>query len=89
MYNFVLLCMCIKKCVYLYIHACVCACVCACVWISAMILHSLTLQTRTINMNEFGDNYVSFSPMHISFNQDGHYLLVSTGQFCKISHVIK
>ena len=37
-------------------------------------------QTRTINLNEFGDDYVSFVPLHISFSLDGLHLLVSTGE---------
>lgn len=36
-------------------------------------------QTRTINMNKFGDDFVSFTPMHISFSPDGQFFLLSTG----------
>ena len=32
-----------------------------------------------INLNAFGDDYVSFVAMHISFSPDGKYILVSTG----------
>ena len=31
-------------------------------------------------MNSFGDDYVSFVPMHISFSPDGHSMLISTGK---------
>lgn len=30
-------------------------------------------------MNEFGDDFVSFVPMHITFSPDGQFFLVSTG----------
>ena len=45
--------------------------------------HKITckpFQTRTINLNEFGDDYVSFAPLHLSFSPDGLYFLVSTGE---------
>lgn len=31
-------------------------------------------------MNLFGDDYVSFVAMHLSFSPDGKYILVSTGK---------
>lgn len=34
--------------------------------------------SRTINLNMFGDDFISFVPMHISFSPDGRYFLVST-----------
>lgn len=37
-------------------------------------------QARKINVNAFGDDYVSFSPMHLSFSPDGRHLLMSTGE---------
>lgn len=33
-----------------------------------------------INVNAFGDDYVSFVPMHLSFSPDGRCILVSTGE---------
>lgn len=30
-------------------------------------------------MNAFGDDYVSFTALHVSFSPDERYLLVSTG----------
>ena len=38
------------------------------------------LQSRQINMNVLGDDYVTFAPMHISLSPDGQFLLVSTGE---------
>ncbi|XP_064383453.1 WD repeat-containing protein 5B-like [Halichondria panicea] len=35
-------------------------------------------KTRSINMNAFGDDFVSFVAMHTSFSPDGMYILVST-----------
>ena len=31
-------------------------------------------------MNAFGDDYVSFVPMHLTFSPDGQFILVSTGK---------
>lgn len=33
-------------------------------------------------MNAFGDDYVSFVPMHLSFSPDGRFILISTGKSC-------
>lgn len=40
-------------------------------------------QSHVINLNAFGDDYVSFVAMHISFSPDGRYILVSTGELVK------
>ena len=40
------------------------------------------LQCRSINLNAFGDDHVSFTPMHISFSPCGSFILVSTGTVC-------
>jgi len=33
-------------------------------------------------MNSFGDDFVSFVAMHVSFSPDGKFVLVSTGETC-------
>ena len=38
-------------------------------------------QTRKINMNKFGDDFVSFTPLHITFSPDGQFFLISTGTY--------
>ncbi len=43
-------------------------------------LCNLSLQTREINVNAFGDDYVSFVPMFLSFSPDSRHLLMSTGE---------
>lgn len=46
-----------------------------------VLLLVISLQSRTINLNKFGDDYVSFVPMHISFSPDGQFFLVSSGEY--------
>ena len=49
----------------------------------------LPLQTREINVNAFGDDYVSFVPMYLSFSPDGKRILMSTGECsCKCELVV-
>ena len=43
-----------------------------------LLSHSV-LQVRQININAFGDDYVSFTVMHITFSPDHKYILISTG----------
>lgn len=43
-----------------------------------LIEYSGELGHRTINMNENGDEWVSFSPMDVSFSPDSQWILVST-----------
>ena len=45
---------------------------------SDVMLH-MYLQCSYLNMNAFGDDYVSFTAMDLSLSPDGNYLLVSTG----------
>ena len=47
------------------------------------VINFFHLQTREINLNVFGDEYISFIAMHISFSPDGKYILVSTGMSSK------
>lgn len=37
-------------------------------------------QTREINMNALGDDFVSFTAMYCSFSPDDKYILLSTGE---------
>ena len=48
-----------------------------------MLMVVSSTQSHVINLNAFGDDYVSFVAMHISFNPDGKYILVSTGELVK------
>ena len=47
------------------------------------LFSDIKLQSRNINMNSFGDDYVSFVPMHLTFSPDGRFFIVSTGIFKK------
>lgn len=49
-----------------------------------MFLVVSSTQSRVINLNAFGDDYVSFIAMHISFSPDGKYILVSTGEWMAV-----
>lgn len=66
--------------------------VCVCVLrICVLLVALLSMQSRVINVNAFGDDYVSFVPMHLSFSPDGRCILVSTGELgiglCKSEEV--
>ena len=50
---------------------------------SFMLMVVSSTQSHVINLNAFGDDYVSFVAMHISFSPDGKYILVSTGELVK------
>ena len=59
------------------------ACMYLCSWNWYLLVALPSMQSRVINVNAFGDDYVSFVPMHLSFSPDGRCILISTGEWVR------